>query len=92
MSTRCSRTTAHEPLPNDDRASTNIARCFLAMAPNLAVSQHAMIHDMLLDGSLKYVEMATAARCSDRAIRRIRSNVRCFGNTKAPPNGVGRRR
>jgi transposase len=62
------------------------------MAPNLAASQHAMIHDMLLDGSLKAVQIAAAAGCSDRAIRRIRFNVRCFGTTKAPPNGVGRRR
>jgi transposase len=62
------------------------------MAPCLAASQHAMIHDMLIDGSLKGADMAAAAGCSDRAIRRIRSNLRCFGATKAPPNGVGRRR
>lgn len=62
------------------------------MTPRLAASQHAMIHNMLVDGSLKGVDMAAAASCSDRAIRRIRSNLRCFGGTKAPPNGVGRRR
>jgi hypothetical protein len=36
--------------------------------------------------------MAKAAHCSKRSIKRIRSNIRCFGTTKAPPNGVGRRR
>lgn len=63
------------------------------MASHLAASQHAMIHDMLVDESLKGVDMAAAAAGSnDRAIRRIRSNMLCFGSTKAPPNGVGCRR
>jgi hypothetical protein len=26
------------------------------------------------------------------SVRRIRANMRCYGSTKAPPNGVGRRR
>lgn len=36
--------------------------------------------------------MAAAAGCSNRTIRAIRSNMRCFGTTKAPSNGAGRRR
>jgi hypothetical protein len=36
--------------------------------------------------------MADAAGCSKRSIKSIRSNLRCFGTTKAPPNGSGRRR
>ena|SRR2546423_5888641 len=62
------------------------------MAPNLAASQHDMIRDMILSRSLKDVEMAAVAGCNDRSIRTIRSNLRCFGATKAPPNGAGRRR
>jgi hypothetical protein len=62
------------------------------MALNLAVSQHVMIHDMLIDGRVKRVNMAAAAACSDRAIRRNRTNLRCFGTTRAPRNRVGRRR
>jgi transposase len=62
------------------------------MAPNLAVSQHELIRDMILSKSLKQTDMAAVARCSDRSIRAIASNLRCFGSTKAPANGVGRRR
>ena len=62
------------------------------MAPNLAASQHDMMRDMILSKSLKDVDMAAVAGCSDRSIRTIRSNLRCFGTTKAPPNGAGRRR
>ena len=62
------------------------------MAPRLAASQCDMIKDMILDRSLKAVEMAAAAGCSDRTIRNKRSNMRCFGSTEAPPNRGGRRR
>jgi transposase len=62
------------------------------MAPNLAVSQHDLVRDMLLDGSLTQVEMANVAGCSDRTIRNIATNLRLFGRTKAPANGAGRRR
>jgi transposase len=60
------------------------------MAPRLAASQHDMIRDMIVSKSLKVVEMAAAASCSDRTIRNIRSNLRCFGLSKAPFNGGGR--
>jgi transposase len=62
------------------------------MAPNLAVSQHDLIRDMLLDGSLTRADMAKVAGCSDRTIRNIATNLRLFGRTKAPANGAGRRR
>ena len=62
------------------------------MAPNLAPSQHDLIHDTILDNSLKTYEMANVAECSERSIKAIRSNLHCFGSTKAPPNGGGRPR
>jgi transposase len=36
--------------------------------------------------------IARTVRCSTRSVQTIRSNLRCFGTTKALPNGVGRRR
>lgn len=62
------------------------------MAPNLAHSQHDLIHDMVLDKKMKVREMANVAECSERSIMAIRSNIRHFGSTKAPPNGGGRPR
>ena len=62
------------------------------MAPRLAASQHDMIRDMISSKSLKAIDMAAAAGCSDRTIRNIRSNLRCFGSSRAPFNGGGRRR
>jgi transposase len=62
------------------------------MAPNLAKSQHALIGDMILSKSFKANKIAADAGCSTRTIHRLRSNIRAFGSTKAPPNGVGRPR
>jgi transposase len=62
------------------------------MPCNLAASQHALIRDMVLSKSLKGKQMATIAGCSDRTIHAIASNLRYFDSTKAPSNGVGRRR
>jgi hypothetical protein len=59
------------------------------MAPNLAESQHAQIHDMLLS-NCPPVEIANAVGCSKRSVFAIKSNFRSFGSTKAPSNGVGR--
>lgn len=59
------------------------------MAPNLALSQHEQIRDMIIS---KFAN-ATIARtvcCSTRSVQNIRSNFRYFGTTKAPLNGVGR--
>jgi transposase len=61
------------------------------MAPNLALSQHDLIRDMILDGSLTQAQMADVAGCSGRTIRNIATNVRLFGSTRAPANGAGRR-
>jgi len=58
------------------------------MAPNLAESQHAQIRDMILS-ERPTAEIADVAGCSMRAIYRINKNLRCFGSTKAPSNGVG---
>jgi transposase len=58
------------------------------MAPNLAASQHNLICDMIISKSLrKDAQMAEVAGCSTRSIK-----LRCFGTTKAPPNGDGRPR
>ena len=73
------------------RASFNDNR-LPRMAPNLAESQHAEIRDMIHSKSLNAVQMAKVAGCSDRSVRAIRSNLRYFGSTKAPSNGVGRPR
>lgn len=61
------------------------------MAPNLALSQHEQIRDMIFSKCTN-ATIARTACCSTRSVRKIRSNLRCFGTTKAPPNGVGRRR
>ncbi|KAF4432052.1 hypothetical protein CFRS1_v012464 [Colletotrichum fructicola] len=62
------------------------------IAPTLARSQHNLNRDVLTDGSFTNAEIATAARCSARAVRRIRQRLDCFGATRAPPNGAGRPR
>jgi transposase len=62
------------------------------MAPNLAKSQHDLIRDMILSNSLKNADMESVAGCSRRSIAAIRSNIRCFGTTKAPLNHIGRHR
>jgi hypothetical protein len=59
------------------------------MAPNLAESQHAQIRDMLLS-NCPPAEIADAVGCSKRSVFAIKSNLRSFGSTKAPSNGVGR--
>ncbi len=56
------------------------------MAPNPAASQHDQIRDMIQGGCTNAV-IADAARCSVRAVQRIRSKLRCFGATKAPRTG-----
>lgn len=62
------------------------------MAPNLAESQHAVIGDMIHSKLFKANEIAEVTGCSRRSICAINRNLRCFGSTKAPPNGVGRPR
>jgi hypothetical protein len=62
------------------------------MAPNLAVSQHDLIRDMLLDRSMTQTNMAKVAGCNYRTIRNIVANLRLLGRTKAPANGATQRR
>lgn len=61
------------------------------MAPNLAASTHALIQDMILD-DFTGAQIARVASYRPSSVRRIRSNLECFGSTKAPSNGVGRPR
>lgn len=62
------------------------------MAPNLAKSTLALIHDMITSEELTTSQMADAAGCSKRAIIRIRSNLQLFGSIKAPLMKAGRPR
>jgi hypothetical protein len=39
------------------------------MAPNLAFSQHDLIHGMIVDKKLKSRQMADVAECSERPIK-----------------------
>ena len=61
------------------------------MALNLALSQHEQIRDMIIS-KFANATIARTVRCSTRSVQTIRSNLQCFGTTKAPPNRVGRRR
>ncbi|OQD86919.1 hypothetical protein PENSOL_c082G00325 [Penicillium solitum] len=63
------------------------------MAPRLEPWQHELIRDMIQDREpFTNAQIAEAVRCTPRSIRAIRSNLRCFGNVRAPANGIGRRR
>jgi hypothetical protein len=54
------------------------------MTLSLAESQHALTKDMSHGKQFKAEEIANVARCSPRAIYRIKKNVLCFGSTTAP--------
>ena len=62
------------------------------MAPRLPISKLEMIQTMILSKSLTASQMAKAAECSKRSIINISNNLRRFGNVRAPPTRVGRRR
>jgi transposase len=51
-----------------------------------------MIGDMIISKTPKERQMAAAAQCYERTIQRMKRNIRIYGETKAPSNGVGRRR
>jgi hypothetical protein len=59
------------------------------MAPTLAASQRNLIHDMIVSKSFTAPQIAHAAGCSVRGVKRFRSNMRFFGTMKAPWNGGG---
>ncbi|KAF4333374.1 transposase [Fusarium beomiforme] len=73
-----------KPTPSNNISNTS-------MALNLAACQYALIYDMILAG-FKNAVIARTANCRASSVARIRTNMRCYGSTKAPPNGVGRRR
>lgn len=60
------------------------------LAPNLAPAQHALIRDMIADGSFTYMQIARTLGCSRDAVKAISANLRRFGSTTAPHNGTGR--
>ncbi|KAJ5335689.1 uncharacterized protein N7506_005625 [Penicillium brevicompactum] len=62
------------------------------MAPKLPLSKLEMIQDMISSKSLTASQMAKAAECSKRSIINISNNLSRFGNVRAPPTRVGRRR
>ncbi|KAI9041829.1 putative TPR domain protein [Aspergillus affinis] len=62
------------------------------MAPRLPPSKLEMIRNLIYSGSLTTIQMADAAGCSKRPIANVRSNLRLFGNVRAPSTRVGRRR
>jgi len=62
------------------------------MAPNLAASQRNLIYDMIVSKSFTAPQIAHAAGCSIRGVKRFRSNMRFFGTMKVPWNGGGRPR
>ncbi|KAJ5917546.1 hypothetical protein N7466_011100 [Penicillium verhagenii] len=62
------------------------------MAPRLPPSKLEMIQNMISSKSLTTSQMAKAAECSKRSIINISNNLRQFGNVRAPPTRVGRRR
>jgi hypothetical protein len=73
------------------RTSTLESKSLPRMALLLTESQHTQIHPIILRKHPP-AEIADAATCSMRGVYRIKRNLRCFGTTKAPSNGVGRPR
>lgn len=55
------------------------------MAPNLAAPTVAFIQGMILSNELTAPEMAEAAGCNERTIRRLGSIMPLFGGVRAPP-------
>lgn len=62
------------------------------MAPRLASSQLVMIRDMISSRSLTTSQIAEAAGCSKRSIITISTNLRLFGDVRAPLISGGRPR
>ena len=60
--------------------------------PRLPPSTREMTYGMIVSNELTASQMAKAADCHKRTIKRHRSNVRMFGSVTAPPNKSGRPR
>jgi hypothetical protein len=60
------------------------------MAPKLSLSKLEFIRDMILSNSLTTSQIANAAKCSERSVTTIRSNLQVFGHVRAPLNRDGR--
>ena len=65
-------------------------RLQLLMAPNLSKPQRALIEDVLSVREFSCVQIADAAECHVESVRRIRRNLRYFGEARAPENAGGR--
>ena len=59
------------------------------MAPRLSSSQRTLIDNMIEADRFSNNQIAAAAHTTDRAIRRIRRNIRVFGQMSAPINKPG---
>ena len=80
---------------NHSSADSSIPYRTTTMAPNLALHKHIIIQSIISsklqgDDDPEDDEIAEIAGCTDRAVRRIRSNLLRFGLTTAPPNDAGR--
>ncbi|KAJ5365326.1 hypothetical protein N7517_008212, partial [Penicillium concentricum] len=73
-------------------SSVNVQNSLRNMAPRLPLSKLEMVQNMISSKSLTTSQMAKAAECSKRSIINISNNLRRFGNVRAPPARVGRRR
>lgn len=62
------------------------------MAPRLPQSTKEMTFGMITSSGLNAPQMAEAANCDKRTIKRHRSNIRMFGSVAAPLNKGGRPR
>lgn len=62
------------------------------MAPNLTVAQRQQVADLLQGHQLSDLQIAARIPCTDRAVRRIRTNLQCFDRPTAPCYGRGRPR
>lgn len=58
------------------------------MAPHLPPAKKQLICDMTKNG-MSISDTASAAECSEQAVKNIRSNLRLFGIPGTPPNRTG---
>jgi predicted transcriptional regulator len=61
------------------------------MAPTLEAAKHDLLRDLILEAKLSASDIAKVVKCSRRTVNRARSNLHCYGSTKAPSDSTGRR-